>query len=208
MTEFIHGQRLRPFRATCRGTRLRPVREKDADALFSHVHGRTEVTRWLCWSGPTAIEDLRGRYRSWRYGLDDEPAYMFAIERESDGAVIGEGSLRFDDHPGVGELGYWLGEEFHGGGHGRDAVELLVRVGFELCGAFALTARVKEGNDASLRVLDRTGFVRERAPRPDEGPATRAGGDPPIAWIFSTTRRADDRRANRLVVGIEPLVVD
>jgi RimJ/RimL family protein N-acetyltransferase len=200
MTDHAHGTALRPFVARCRGTALRPVRPSDADALFEHVHRRRDVVRWLCWSGPETLDDLRERYRTWRYGADDEPAYIFAIERARDGAVIGEGSLRFDEHPGVGELGYWLGEAFHGEGHGREAVELLTRVGFELCGAFALTARVKEGNDASIRVLNRTGFERTRAPAPDE---TLQEDDPPIAWIFSTTRRADARRGDRPEVSIE-----
>ncbi len=200
MTDHAHGTAVRPFVARCRGTALRPVLPTDADALFEHVHGRREVVRWLCWSGPDTVDELRERYRTWRYGADAEPAYMFAIERIEDGAVIGEGSLRFDEHPGVGELGYWLGEAFHGGGHGRDAVELLTRVGFELCGAFALTARVKEGNDASIRVLERTGFVRERAPVPD---GAVDADDPPIAWIFSTTRRAEARRPERPEVRIE-----
>ena len=55
---------------------------------------------------------------------------------------------------------------------------MLARVGFELCGAFALIARVKEGNEASNRVLLRTGFVQERAPRPAaDDLAARVFGD-------------------------------
>jgi RimJ/RimL family protein N-acetyltransferase len=177
------------------------VRTDDAEQLFPHIHTRRDVTQWLCWSGPETLGDLRDRYRTWRYGADDEPAYIFAIESIEDGTVIGEGSLRFDDHPGVGELGYWLGEPFHGKGHGTGAVELLTRVGFELCGAFALTARVKEGNEASIRVLNRTGFVQERAPLPGGVPVR--GEDPPIAWIFSTTRHRDGRRPDRPEVQIE-----
>ena len=201
MTEFVHGHLLLPFVARCRGTLLRPVRADDAEPLFPQIHRRREVTRWLCWTGPDTLEVLRDRYRTWRYGVDEEPAYMFAIESAEDGAVIGEGSLRFDDHPGVGELGYWLGESHHGRGHGRDTVELLTRVGFELCGAFALTGRVKEGNEASIRVLNRTGFVQERAPR--TGGESALVEDPPIAWIFSKTRRSEGRRPGRLEVQIE-----
>lgn len=199
MTDSAHGLGVEPFTARCGGTALRPVRPGDADALFPHIHGRHDVIRWLCWSGPETVDDLRERYRTWRYGADDEPAYMFAIEDGASGEVIGEGSLRFDEHPGVGELGYWLGEAHHGRGHGRAVVELLTRVGFELCGAFALTARVKEGNEASIHVLDRTGFERSRAPRVEED----AAAGPPIAWIFSTTKRADARREGRPDVSIE-----
>ena len=79
---------------------------------------------------------------------------------------------------------------------------MLARVGFELCGAFALIARVKEGNEASNRVLLRTGFVQERAPRPAaDDLAAREDG---IAWVFTSTRRSDERREERLEVRIEP----
>jgi RimJ/RimL family protein N-acetyltransferase len=120
---------------------------------------------------------------------------MFAVVDSGSGAVIGEASLRFDDHPGVGELGYWLGEDHHGCGHGRATVELLTRAGFERLGAFALTARVKEGNEASIAVLTAAGFDPVRAPRVPGDPE-----DPPIAWIFSTTRRGDGRRSERPTV--------
>ncbi|MEM9378633.1 MAG: GNAT family N-acetyltransferase [Planctomycetota bacterium] len=201
MTVPVDGNGPRPFLARCRDTVLRPVERADADALYPHVHGRPEVTRWLCWAGPDSLEDLRFRYRTWKYGADAEPAFLFALVGATDGAVLGEGSLRFDEHPGVGELGYWLAEPYHGHGHGRDAVELLCRVGYELCGAFALLARVKEGNEASIRVLLRTGFVQERAPRPAEDDVTSV--DAGIAWVFTSTRRSDERREGRLEVRIE-----
>ncbi|MEM6671400.1 MAG: GNAT family N-acetyltransferase [Planctomycetota bacterium] len=201
MTDFVPDAPVHTFVARCRNTLMRPIRIGDAAGLFPQIHGANDVLRWLCWDGPETLDELRGRYATWRYGRDPYAGYMFALASAHDGTVIGEGSLRFDDHPGVGELGYWLGSTHHGHGHGRDAVELLTRVGFEICGAFALTARVKEGNDASIHVLNRTGFVQERAPRIETG--CEGGADDGIAWIFSTTRRSDDRRSDRLDVRID-----
>ncbi len=181
-----------PFHARCGATELRPIRREDAGALFPQIHGRPGVIRWLSWDGPARAEELEERYAAWRAGPEDGPAYMFAVIDVEGGVVVGEASLRFDDHPGVGELGYWLGEDHHGRGHGRATVELLTRAGFERLGAFALTARVKEGNEASIAVLKAAGFDPVRAPRIPGDPE-----DPPIAWIFSTTRRSDSRRPQR-----------
>ena len=184
-----------PFSARCGSTEIRPILREDAGALFPQIHGQPGVIRWLSWEGPARVEELEARYAAWRAGPADGPAYMFAVVDSGSGAVIGEASLRFDDHPGVGELGYWLGEDHHGCGHGRATVELLTRAGFERLGAFALTARVKEGNEASIAVLTAAGFDPVRAPRVPGDPE-----DPPIAWIFSTTRRGDARRPERPAV--------
>lgn len=179
-------------------TRLRGVRPADAEALFPSVHDAPEVTRWLCWEGPADLEEMTRRYASWRLGMPGERVFVLAIEEVPGGAVLGEVTLRFDGHPGVGDLGYWLGADHHGKGHGSRAVGLALRLAFESCGAHTVTASVKEGNDASLAVLDRAGFVRNRAP----GAAPMARGDgaadvavreetgPSIAWIASLTRRS------------------
>lgn len=179
-------------------TRLRGVRPGDAEALFPFVHRAPEITRWLCWDGPADLEELERRYASWRRGEPGEPVLVLAIEEVPGGAVLGELTLRFDGHPGVGDLGYWLGAEHHGKGHGGRAIGLALRLAFESCAARSVTARVKEGNDASLAVLERAGFVRDRAPGavsivdgdgPD-GVAVHERAGPPIAWIASLTRRS------------------
>lgn len=182
------------------GTRLRAVRRADAGALFPQIHARPEVARWLCWAGPTSVSDLEDRYGGWRLDTESGPIYVLAIVDVATDEPIGEGTIRFDGRATVGDLGFWLGEAHHGRGHGGRTVELLVRAGFEHCGATVLTASVKEGNERSLRVLERAGFVRERAPGaacPDscatDGPP--AVGDDRIAWIHSLTRRAWAKRA-------------
>ncbi len=176
-----------PFVLERRHTRLRPSRASDAAHLFPHVHGQSAVTDWICWDGPQTIVDLVDRYISWRLHTPTEPVYVFVFERIADGRVIGEGTLRFDERPGVGDLGYWLGAEFHGAGHGTDAAELLVQAGFEHCGAKSLTAQIKAGNERSLAALGRAGF--QVAPRSGTAGATDLPpSERPIAWLASMGR--------------------
>ncbi len=181
-------------------TRLRPIRRSDADDLFPEVHGRHSVTQWLCWEGPADLAEMRDRYQSWHRGLASEPLLIFAIEEardeESSPAAIGELTLRFDGHPGIGDLGYWLGEVHHGQGHGSRALSLAVEFAFEQLDARVLTASVKEGNRASVAMLEAEGFHLEPAPgREAQGGAGESGGKaarpgPSIAWYASLTRRA------------------
>jgi len=90
-----------PFSARCGSTEIRPIRREDAGALFPQIHGQPGVIRWLSWEGPARVEELEARYATWRAGPADGPAYMFAVVDSRSGAVIGEASLRFDDHPGL-----------------------------------------------------------------------------------------------------------
>ncbi|MEM8711076.1 MAG: GNAT family N-acetyltransferase [Planctomycetota bacterium] len=177
-----------PFSLETDRTRLRPYRASDAVDVFPLVHRQPAVTDWICWDGPETIADLVDRYLSWCLHTPEEPVYVFMLESMTTGEIIGEGTLRFDGHPGVGDLGFWLGEAYHGRGHGRDAVDLLVRAGFEHCGARTLTAQVMEGNERSLAVLDRAGFQRHRAAE-----AGGCGGDSAeraIAWRARLDREA------------------
>ena len=193
-----------PFTLELRGVRLRPSCAGDAAQLFPHIHRADKVIEWICWDGPETLSDLVDRYVSWRLASPAEPIFVFVFERVRDGAVIGEGTLRFDGHPGVADLGYWLGAEFHGSGLGGAAVELLTRAAFERCGAHSATAKIMEGNEASLAALRRTGFQLDRLPgRRDpknvgdaEGSsaANRPSSDRQLAWVASLTKRGYAKR--------------
>lgn len=82
-----------------------------------------------------------------------------------DGLPVGQVRLLFDgdpQDPGVAEISYWIGHDYWGRGFASAAVSAFVRQCFaENPGLTALIARVKNGNSASLRVLEKAGFVPE-----------------------------------------------
>lgn len=78
------------------------------------------------------------------------------------GAPIGQLRLHFGvgDDEGSAELSYWLGQQHWGRGHGSAMVQLYVARAFiDHPGLSRLTARVRPGNTASLRVLEKAGFT-------------------------------------------------
>ena len=161
--------------------RLRPVRPDDAPAAFPLIHGVRPVLDWLCWQGPRDLDELREAYSTWRALAPTGDNYHLAVEALADGTFLGTASLRYADHPHIGDLGYWLGVPHHGRGYGTELVGLLVHVGFELMASTALSAEVFPGNAASVAVLQRNGFRLARrasgAPAVTCGPAT--AGCPP-----------------------------
>jgi len=146
--------------------RLRPTVATDAEAAFPLVYRERKVLDWLCWQGPADVAELREAYTDWRALSRGGDNYKLTVEGVDDGRFLGVASLRFQDHPTIGDLGYWLGVPYHGRGFGRELVGLLVHIGFEVLGAAALSAEVFPGNEASVRILERNGFrLERRAPR-------------------------------------------
>lgn len=59
------------------------------------------------------------------------------------------------------EIGYWLGEEHWGKGLMAEAVKLITKYAFEYFPLERLEAGVYDKNTASMRVLEKAGFVKE-----------------------------------------------
>lgn len=93
-------------------------------------------------------------------GLETRPC-NFAIEWRGELAGgIGLDPLS-DIHSGTAELGYWLGEPYWGKGLASRAVGLLLPYAFGELFFIRLQAKIFAENRASMRVLEKNGFVRE-----------------------------------------------
>ena len=90
-----------------------------------------------------------------------EPLTDFAIEIEGE-AVGGIGIVpQTDVHAITTEIGYWLGEKYWNQGIMSSAVKQMVKYTFENFPVTKIFAPVFEFNIASMRVLEKAGFVRE-----------------------------------------------
>ena len=90
-----------------------------------------------------------------------DPECVFAISTAKEaiggiGMVIGE-----DVHRYSAELGYWLAEPFWNKGIMTQAVQLIADYAFKNLNLYRIYAEPYEGNDASLRVLEKAGFQYE-----------------------------------------------
>ena len=86
---------------------------------------------------------------------------MFAID--VDGFAVGAIGLKPGDdvHRLGAEIGYWLGEEFWNRGIATEAVNAVTEYGFETLEMVRIHAEVFAWNTASMRVLEKAGFVKE-----------------------------------------------
>jgi len=128
---------------------LRPVEDRDVEVFFEHQ------------ADPLAVEmaafparDEEQVAAHWAKLRNDDTLYVRTIV--ADGAVAGN----IGSWPDNGQelLGYWVGREFWGRGVATQALVLLI----DDVPIRPLYAHVVEHNVASIRVLEKCGFRRDR----------------------------------------------
>ena len=132
---------------------------------------------WAMLSDPVVMKHfggaLFGREESFRrllggIGLWKVPGVgLLAAERKSDGKLVGHVGL-FDYHremepsiEGVPELGYIFAAEVHGQGLAREACDALLAWADDALDANETVAIISIGNDPSMKLAERLGYVRQ-----------------------------------------------
>src|SRR5258707_116829 len=106
---------------------------------------------------------FRRRLKRYVEDLRSDQAYPFFLLRKSDNAIVG-GLTLANIRRGVaqaGSLGYWMGERYAGHGYMTAAVRALIPFAFRSLRLHRLEAACIPTNVASIRLLERTGFMRE-----------------------------------------------
>jgi [ribosomal protein S5]-alanine N-acetyltransferase len=138
---------------------LRDWRPEDAASLARHADSpRIAAAMRDGFPSPYTLEDAR-RFIAAATGLNAN--LVLAIELDGE-AVGGIGVHPLGDvYCRTAEIGYWLAESCRGRGIATDAVRAIVPAAFARFGIVRLQAGVFSNNPASMRVLEKAGFVRE-----------------------------------------------
>lgn len=127
--------------------------------LFIRVprgHERVEMLAW--WSDPanerSAPDADPAQVRRWAFGVP-----WGVWERET-GELVGDASLHFDTTFGDWELSYGFRRDRWGRGYASEAALACLRHGFETMRIARIVADVDPANGASMRILEKCGFVR------------------------------------------------
>lgn len=91
----------------------------------------------------------------------EDPVSTFAIEWNGKFVGICGLNLKLDIYRNTCEIGYWLAEPYWSKGITTRAVELLVEYAFNVLKKERVHTGVFEYNKASMRVLEKCGFVKE-----------------------------------------------
>jgi ribosomal-protein-serine acetyltransferase len=143
---------------------LRRFHPRDVDAFHAAVNESLgELIPWMSWAHPAYSRDEVAEYirivgDSWDAGR----YYAFAITDARDGTMLGAASLSHI-HPVYNfcNLGYWIRTSHRGNGLAARAARLTAKFGFEQLGLIRVEVVIAVGNEASLKVAEKSGAHRE-----------------------------------------------
>jgi RimJ/RimL family protein N-acetyltransferase len=145
------------------GYMIRSFEQADLDGIVKYANNRTV---WLGLRDMFPYPYTRSDAVAWlnRVAADDlETHYAIATPAEPIGGI--GMTIKSDIHRLSAELGYWLGEPFWGRGITTSAVTRFTDYAFATFDITRLYAEVFSNNIASIRVLEKAGYVYEGCQR-------------------------------------------
>jgi [ribosomal protein S5]-alanine N-acetyltransferase len=131
----------------------------DATAIFQRFASDAEVTRFVGWPRHTSLDEtvafLEFAASEWRIW----PAGPLLIELRGTGTLLGATGLAFEA-PDRASTGYVLARDAWGQGYASEALTAVAALSRTL-GVSRLYALCHPAHSASIRVLDRCGFIHE-----------------------------------------------
>lgn len=137
---------------------LRPWDASDAESLYEYAKDPS-IGPMSGWPVHTSLENSREIIRD-VLSVDG----TFAVTIKGNTVAIGSIGLMIGDNSNLGlsdleaEIGYWIGVPFWGNGYIPEAVQELLRYGFEELRLAAIWCGYFDGNDKSKRVSEKYDF--------------------------------------------------
>jgi RimJ/RimL family protein N-acetyltransferase len=142
---------------------LEPFHPDHAEALYEGLQD-ARAYEWISLAPPRSVDDLRERMANAlrEHEVDrDEISLAWMARRREDGVCVGKLDAELLAHGIATNVGYLFFVPHWGRGYASEAVRALADH-LAAAGVREQHATVTVGNEASCRVLERAGFVRER----------------------------------------------
>lgn len=140
---------------------LREATPSDRDGLFA-LYANEEVMRYLPLDPFESVEEADDEMGWHRRIFEEQTGLRWMIQERETGAFVGTcGFLGIERQHNRMEIGYDLAREHWGKGYMPEAVRAVLEFGFGPLGANKIEARIDPDNAASIRLMDKLGFVRE-----------------------------------------------
>lgn len=141
--------------------RYRTYEEKDAASLFS-MRSDPKVMKYMDTTWMQSIDDAKKMIFQNHQSFVDKEGFKWVIAEKDSDKMIGDfGFWRIDKAHCRGEIGYALLSQYWGKGFMREAMNTLLKFGFEKINLHSVEANVNPNNKASINILKRFGFQQE-----------------------------------------------
>lgn len=121
------------------------------------------LNKWMNWAKERSTpegDEIVAREAHIRF-LQKEDLTLYAFEKETGRLVGGTGLHRFDWQHRIIEIGYWYRQSVQGKGFATEGTKALIRYAFDVLDAKKVVIVCSKGNDASRRVIEKSGFQFE-----------------------------------------------
>ena len=147
------------MRLECGKCVVRDWARSDKEPLL-RLANNPDISRNLTHAFPHPYTEIDAeRWFSLLEGMPERTHWAIEVQHQAAGGIgmrLGEGVFAKS-----AELGYWLGEPYWGRGITTDAVAATARYAMSRFALVRLESPVFEWNAASMRVLEKCGFIRE-----------------------------------------------
>ncbi len=140
---------------------LRPIQLNDAADLFA---GRGDEAVMRYWDSPAqkCVDQVRAVIANHFDAIGSGEVQWWVVALSPRGPAIGECDLSdIDLQHKRAEVGFLFRRTAWGQGYAREAMERVLRFGFEDLGLERLSARFHAGNEPSRKLLEKLGFACE-----------------------------------------------
>lgn len=143
---------------------IREPRFGDGAAIYeAKMETWDMLNQWMAWAKTpsTAEEDeVVAREAHVRY-LKKIDLTLYAFDKETGQFLGGTGLHRFDWEHRIIEIGYWYRKSAQGKGYATEGTKALIHYAFDVLDAKKVIIVHSEGNDASRRAIEKSGFEFE-----------------------------------------------
>ena len=141
--------------------RLRKLELLDAPFMF-RMRSSAEVMKFVPRPLHTTVEESKVLIELILANLRDQEGITWAICLQEESMLIGTIGLWKIDKPNHrAEIGYMLHSDYWGRGYAAEALEAVEAFGFREMNLHSIEAHLDPHNTASIRVLEKRGFVKE-----------------------------------------------
>jgi ribosomal-protein-alanine N-acetyltransferase len=140
---------------------LRDLKDADANELF-HLRSDKNVMQFIDRPLAESIDDALKLIKIISDGHTNKENITWAITLKDSPALIGTiGFWRIEKEHYRAEIGYLLNPVYQGKGIMQEAMKVVLLYGFEKMQLHSVEANVNPNNAASIKLLEKNGFVRE-----------------------------------------------
>ena len=140
---------------------LRQITQEDDNSLLA-VLSDEATCEYLTHNAVDDIANIKRMITGMQRFFDEKQRIRWGIARKTDNALIGHcGFFDIDRFNSCAEISYCLKRDLWGQGIMTEAVDAMLRFGFEDYGLNRIVANVIKGNAGSIKVLQKLGFVQE-----------------------------------------------